>query len=495
MLAAFVASASWQLALAAGGALLGRAVTGPRGRRVTGVVSAAGHRRPGRPYDDVVTLSRRRDAPHRGRRRRRRRSPAAPGVLARGLRADHRPRRARSSTSRDAAGLGRPLAGADRGRLRAPAGRRRATGPRSGFARGRGQPGRGRAGHPGAVRPLRPGGLARHRHRPRPLRRRGRRRRRRILWVLEDNARARAFYRRQGFAPDGARERYEPLVRLGDQDGRADDLPRPRRSRVRRHLARGARGPGRALVGGDELRLGGAAVRRGERVAARPPVPAGQRAVAGAERPALRPVRRLVEGDPAQPRGRRPRPAAAAADPRRSASRTIAAMRPALPGAGRRARRRRSRTAGGSSSSASSRSRTPPGSSACSSGCPRTTGARSRTGPTTWASPSGSAIADDLPRIEAALEGLHGYIDEVVADRRAHPRDDLVSTLVAGRGGRGPADAAHELGVALVFLAFAGMETTRNQLGLGAADAAGPSRPVAAARRRAPSSAGPRSRR
>ena len=41
VLAAFVASASWQLALAAGGALLGRAVTGPRGRRTTGVVSAA----------------------------------------------------------------------------------------------------------------------------------------------------------------------------------------------------------------------------------------------------------------------------------------------------------------------------------------------------------------------------------------------------------------------------------------------------------------------
>ena len=40
MLAAFVASASWQLALAGGGALLGRAVTGPRGQRVTGVVSA-----------------------------------------------------------------------------------------------------------------------------------------------------------------------------------------------------------------------------------------------------------------------------------------------------------------------------------------------------------------------------------------------------------------------------------------------------------------------
>ncbi len=39
--AAFLASASWQLALAAGGASLGRVVTGPRGRLVTGLVAAA----------------------------------------------------------------------------------------------------------------------------------------------------------------------------------------------------------------------------------------------------------------------------------------------------------------------------------------------------------------------------------------------------------------------------------------------------------------------
>jgi arginine exporter protein ArgO len=40
VIAAFVASASWQLLLAGGGAVLGRAVTGPRGRRATGVASA-----------------------------------------------------------------------------------------------------------------------------------------------------------------------------------------------------------------------------------------------------------------------------------------------------------------------------------------------------------------------------------------------------------------------------------------------------------------------
>lgn len=38
--AAFVASASWQLLLAGGGALLGRVLTGHRGRLVTALVSS-----------------------------------------------------------------------------------------------------------------------------------------------------------------------------------------------------------------------------------------------------------------------------------------------------------------------------------------------------------------------------------------------------------------------------------------------------------------------
>ncbi|TRV74011.1 lysine transporter LysE [Streptomyces sp. 130] len=41
VLAAFAASASWQLLLAAGGALLGRVLTGPRGRLATSLVSCA----------------------------------------------------------------------------------------------------------------------------------------------------------------------------------------------------------------------------------------------------------------------------------------------------------------------------------------------------------------------------------------------------------------------------------------------------------------------
>lgn len=82
-----------------------------------------------------------------------------------------------------------------------------------------------------------------------------------------------------------------------------------------------------------------------------------------------------------------------------------------------------------------------------------------------WADDLGASFSIDVgnqvPRIEAALTGLYGYVDEVVADRRQRPRDDLVTTLVQAEQ-----LSDHELGVALVFLAFAGMETTRNQIGL-----------------------------
>ncbi|MGH3458839.1 cytochrome P450 [Aeromicrobium sp.] len=70
----------------------------------------------------------------------------------------------------------------------------------------------------------------------------------------------------------------------------------------------------------------------------------------------------------------------------------------------------------------------------------------------------------DLPRIEAALDGLYGYVDQVIADRAARPTGDLVSQLVAAQ--QEEKLSAEELGVALVFLVFAGMETTRNQLTL-----------------------------
>jgi cytochrome P450 len=86
-----------------------------------------------------------------------------------------------------------------------------------------------------------------------------------------------------------------------------------------------------------------------------------------------------------------------------------------------------------------------------------------------WADDLGASFSIDVgnqvPKIEAALTGLYEYVGEVVADRRLHPQDDLVTTL-AQASDDGDRLSEHELGVALVFLAFAGMETTRNQLGL-----------------------------
>ena len=76
----------------------------------------------------------------------------------------------------------------------------------------------------------------------------------------------------------------------------------------------------------------------------------------------------------------------------------------------------------------------------------------------------GVRVREDLPRIEAALKGLYGYVDAVVRDRAAAPRADLVSDLVRHQQ-EGRLDR-EELSVALVFLAFAGMETTRNQITL-----------------------------
>ena len=86
-----------------------------------------------------------------------------------------------------------------------------------------------------------------------------------------------------------------------------------------------------------------------------------------------------------------------------------------------------------------------------------------------WADDLGASFSIDVgnqvPRIEAALSGLASYLETVIEDRIAHPQDDLVTTLVQASA-EGEKLTRHELSVALVFLAFAGMETTRNQLGL-----------------------------
>ena len=77
----------------------------------------------------------------------------------------------------------------------------------------------------------------------------------------------------------------------------------------------------------------------------------------------------------------------------------------------------------------------------------------------------GVGIRADLPRIEAGLEKLYAYADAVIADRRARPRDDFVTSLVAEQAD-GERLTDSELRDALVLLIFGGFDTTRNQLGL-----------------------------
>ncbi len=77
----------------------------------------------------------------------------------------------------------------------------------------------------------------------------------------------------------------------------------------------------------------------------------------------------------------------------------------------------------------------------------------------------GVTIAQDLPQIEEALQGLFGYADELIEDRRANPGDDFTSRLVLAHV-EGDRLSDRELRVMLVLLIFGGIDTTRNQLGL-----------------------------
>ncbi len=77
----------------------------------------------------------------------------------------------------------------------------------------------------------------------------------------------------------------------------------------------------------------------------------------------------------------------------------------------------------------------------------------------------GVTIADDLDRIEAGLDGLYGYADRLIVERREAPGDDFVSGLVRARFDEDRL-SDEELRVSIVLLIFGGMDTTRNQLGL-----------------------------
>jgi cytochrome P450 len=77
----------------------------------------------------------------------------------------------------------------------------------------------------------------------------------------------------------------------------------------------------------------------------------------------------------------------------------------------------------------------------------------------------GVTIAADLPKIEAALQNLYGYVDEVIDDRLREPRDDFVTTLVQAEADQDRL-SREELRDSMILLIFGGFDTTRNQLGL-----------------------------
>jgi cytochrome P450 len=77
----------------------------------------------------------------------------------------------------------------------------------------------------------------------------------------------------------------------------------------------------------------------------------------------------------------------------------------------------------------------------------------------------GVTIRQELDRVHAALEGLYGYADELILDRRANPGDDFVTRLVQAHRNDDRLNQ-EELRNAIVLLIFGGMDTTKHQLGL-----------------------------
>ncbi len=78
----------------------------------------------------------------------------------------------------------------------------------------------------------------------------------------------------------------------------------------------------------------------------------------------------------------------------------------------------------------------------------------------------GVTYKESLPIIEAATKQMYDLVAEVLAERRAAPGDDVLSVMVAANAG-GEQLSDEELLNLGVMLVFAGVDTTRNQLGLG----------------------------
>ncbi len=74
-----------------------------------------------------------------------------------------------------------------------------------------------------------------------------------------------------------------------------------------------------------------------------------------------------------------------------------------------------------------------------------------------------SRIAEELPRIEAALENLSDWADRLLAERRKSPGPDLISGLIAAEEA-GDRLGAEELRAMITVLIFGGQDTTQCQI-------------------------------
>ncbi|MEO7196580.1 MAG: cytochrome P450 [Pseudonocardiaceae bacterium] len=86
-----------------------------------------------------------------------------------------------------------------------------------------------------------------------------------------------------------------------------------------------------------------------------------------------------------------------------------------------------------------------------------------------WATDIGLGFSPDVAaerdRVDAALAGLYDCCDDLTAQRRENPGEDLISALITAEAD-GQRLSAQELRVMVSGLVFAGQDTTRNQLGL-----------------------------